>query len=831
MSSMVRTFGVLAVCLVISTAGWAQTIDLAAGAADPIWRGTRAGASAGGWLDQGAVSHGDTRRDLVVGEPGGPGIAGTVYVIFGGPTRTGDLSLSASETVIHGGAPGDLFGTATATGNILNLEGATPKTLVVGAPGALSGRGSVYVFTSGFRSGDSLSTGDAVAQIVGNAGDQIGVSLATADLNNDGYREIVIGAPGTGRIYVVAGGPTLAGVIDLSVTSAAVTITSPGLGLNLAAGDITGDGIYDLLVGHPAANAVHVLKGRNGTMPPAVLDMTFGGVEAGDGVGASIRLADVDADGRSDIVVGAPDADGPSNTRSNAGEVYLIWGGPSVSGRSLLYADVTFFGRDAGERMGALLGGGDINRDTPNDLVLVSAGARGGAGALHLYYGRGRNSIGVPRGDGPRVVDFGNEIPDRSILGDTAGGSVTSTLVFEVTGEGARDVVVGMSENTGGVGAVYFTISPRLTLGSSSVSLSGYQGLVSSSPVPVRNISEIPITWQTTSNRAWLSATLNGSTSASAFGDLVITANGNGLPPGTHTGTVTVTSTSRHLTMSQAIAVTFEVKETQPSPAGAPVGGAAPGAVYNLLWRHSTEGWLAFWHMNGITMTGAASLSINQMADPNWRVAATGDMNGDGFRDIVWQHETDGWLAVWYLQGNQVTFTGYLSVNRMVDPTWKIRGSGDTDGDGKADLLWQNTADGRLAVWYMDGTQVRATIPLSINKMSTPNWFIRAVGDTDGDGRADIIWHKSDTGELAVWYLNGWAVTGTHRLSIGAMTDTNWTIAGAEDVNGDRKADILWQHASGTLATWYLDGRTVTGTLKLNPSSAAGAAWRIAGPR
>ena len=86
------------------------------------------------------------------------------------------------------------------------------------------------------------------------------------------------------------------------------------------------------------------------------------------------------------------------------------------------------------------------------------------------------------------------------------GGTITAVQVFEVTGEGARDVIVGMSGNNSGVGAVYFTISPRLSLGATTVSLTGDQGIATSAPVPVSNISTIPITWRTASDRPWLSA-------------------------------------------------------------------------------------------------------------------------------------------------------------------------------------------------------------------------------------------------------------------------------------------------------------------------------------
>jgi hypothetical protein len=234
--------------------------------------------------------------------------------------------------------------------------------------------------------------------------------------------------------------------------------------------------------------------------------------------------------------------------------------------------------------------------------------------------------------------------------------------------------------------------------------------------------------------------------------------------------------------------------------------------------------------MNGLTLTRSASLSINQMSNTSWKIAGVGDLNGDGHRDIVWQAD-DGSLAAWLLQENQVIMTGYLSINKMTDPTWKIRGVGDTNGDGRADLVWQNTGDGRLGVWFMNGMQVVSPASLSIPRMSTPGWQVRAVGDANGDGRADILWHKSDTGELALWTLNGATVTSTARLSIASMTNTAWQMVGAEDVNGDGKADILWQNNDGSVAAWYLDGKNVLFTAKLNPSNTNSTAWKVVGPR
>jgi len=143
--------------------------------------------------------------------------AGAVYVISGGPSRTGDLVLSSAETVITSSEAGNRFGCSTTAGHILSLEsaGGSPN-LVVGAPGASGNRGAVYLFTGGFPSGGpALTQGDAVYTITGAPGDQLGTSLATGDLDNDGRREIIIGAPGNGRVYIIKRASTLSGTLDL----------------------------------------------------------------------------------------------------------------------------------------------------------------------------------------------------------------------------------------------------------------------------------------------------------------------------------------------------------------------------------------------------------------------------------------------------------------------------------------------------------------------------------------------------------------------------------------------------------------------------------------
>src|SRR5688572_27856451 len=107
----------LALMLALPTVGNAQDISLAAGGADPIWKGTQPNMGAGFWLDQGGVSELDSRRDLIIGAPGTPTTPGTVFILFGGPEVSGEVLLSGAQVIISSSEAGNRFGFSTAAGN------------------------------------------------------------------------------------------------------------------------------------------------------------------------------------------------------------------------------------------------------------------------------------------------------------------------------------------------------------------------------------------------------------------------------------------------------------------------------------------------------------------------------------------------------------------------------------------------------------------------------------------------------------------------------------------------------------------------------------------
>jgi len=248
----------------------------------------------------------------------------------------------------------------------------------------------------------------------------------------------------------------------------------------------------------------------------------------------------------------------------------------------------------------------------------------------------------------------------------------------------------------------------------------------------------------------------------------------------------------------------------------------------DLVWQYRSTGQLASWTMRGNLVVSTQWLNAPAVTDPAWRIAGTGDINGDGYADLVWQNSNDGTISAWLMRGTQVLTASVVNYS-PVNPSWKIRGVADVNGDGKADIIWQHDA-GWLAVWIMDGVNATTTMSLSVPRMTDPNWVIAGAGDVNSDGKADLIWQNQVTGMLGVWFMNGATVVDQRTLS-AFIPDTNWKIHGVGDVSGDGVADLLWQNdATGALGVWYLSGSNVVGQWNLSVQKLSDMGWNMVGP-
>jgi hypothetical protein len=266
----------------------------------------------------------------------------------------------------------------------------------------------------------------------------------------------------------------------------------------------------------------------------------------------------------------------------------------------------------------------------------------------------------------------------------------------------------------------------------------------------------------------------------------------------------------------------------------APVQVAASGmgaGAPRLLWQHARntsevhlpvylekEWTRVVWEMEGTNWTGG--YSVLGLIAPAWRIAAAADFNGDGFADVVWENTTTGERAIWFLTAAGA-WQGAFAMLPVVAPAWRIVAAADFTGDGKADLVWQDGA-GSTVVWPMAGSSWGGSFsPLPL----TPaEWRVAAAADFSGNGQADLVWQNATTGARAIWMMGGVTRLGFVMLPVVAP---EWSIATAGDFNGDGKPDLVWQNVTtGERAIWLMNGLTWEGSFALLPS--VPAEWRIA---
>jgi hypothetical protein len=783
----------------------AQDVNMAMlpGGSESLWRGTQANAMAGASLDQGNLSS-DSRRDLIIGAPGSGSTPGKVYVIFGGTVRQGDLSLASADVIINGTTGSDRFGTSTAAGNIRTTEASnSPRDVAIGAPGVLAGRGAVFLFATGggfptatTRNANNAGGADGyTVRILGRPGDQLGTALATIDVNNDGFRDIVAGAPGNNRIYIIKGGTsvTAGGTIDLTtVTPNLLTIVyasditvADQLGRVFVAGDVTGEGVADLVMSAPqeagGAGRVYLLAGRSdgllGNIDLAVsATAVFTGAGAGDLSGFSLALPDFDADGTKDIAIGAPAAD--PGGRINAGAVYVIWGGTGLTSRNLTASNVTFWGETSGIQVGAFVTSGSVNRDGPDDIVMLAYGARGDQGELQMYYGGSRASR-----NGVRDLALGFA---RRLYASPSPGLIRTAFVFEVTGEGARDVIAGVPTASGGAGVnqglVYFSLSPRMRLSSQSLSVRASRLSPRSTVLQVSNPGVGTVTWTASANVPWVTVSpMNGQSTAGTPGNITLTVPATATP-GRLTGTITVRSTSPDLTMTLTVPFAMVCCQSISDYDG---DGKADLGVY----RPSGGTWHVRYSSQNYSYAGATQYQWGVGGDQPLQA----DFDGDGKGDLaIYRPSTGEWLVRYSSDAfSYATWTSYQ---------WGVSGDvplvTDFDGDTKTDLVVYRPSNGNWYIRYSSSNY-------GFSDWTAHQWGLPGdspvVADFDGDGKTDLVVYRPSSGDWFVRY-------SSDAFSFATWTSYQWGLSGdaplAADFDGDGKTDLaVFRPGDGT---WYI---------------------------
>ena len=435
--------------------------------------------------------NGDGYTDIILGAPlfnagSGPS-QGSVYIFHStGSNGIPTANATNANTKITGEASNNSFGMDVKTGDF-NGDGYADA--VVGAWLYNSGQGRVYIFHSSGPSGIQNTTAAAANTIItGESGNStLGVSIASGDINGDGYSDLLIGSnsylTNTGRAYIFhssgANGITSNSALSANTILTGET-TNNEFGNKVLIGDINGDGYSDVIVSAWKYNNTY--QGRvylfystgNSGVTTANATSAFAnitGEAANNYFGASLLLTDLNADGLLDLVVGAH-----LYGASNQGRIYIFHNtGTTIAtnNTNATVANTILTASSSNFRFGFSLASGDFNGDSIQDLVVGAYEYNSFQGAAYFFYNT-TNGITATSTTAATTFFLGESIGDQVGISISAG---------DYNGDGFSDVLMGANKFNASQGRAYILhsvgvngINPVGNLSSSNSIFTGETG-------------------------------------------------------------------------------------------------------------------------------------------------------------------------------------------------------------------------------------------------------------------------------------------------------------------------------------------------------------------
>ncbi|MEQ8548418.1 MAG: FG-GAP-like repeat-containing protein [Cyclobacteriaceae bacterium] len=750
---------------------------------------------------------GDGKADLAIAN----GSSNTVSVFRNISTAVGSISYAAKQDYTTGSNPysvaiGDLDGDGKLDLAVANRNGST-----------------ISVFRNTSTGSGTISYASKVDYSTGSGPR----SVAIGDLDGDGKADLAVVNWDISTVSIFRNTSTGAGTIDYATKVDYTTGSQPH---SVAIGDLDGDGKTDLAVANRSSGSVSILRNTStgtGTINFATKVDYSSGTQP-----HSVAIGDLNGDGKADLAV--------VNVQSNTVSLFQ---NTSTGSGNISYAAKVDYTSGTNTWSVAI---GDLNGDGKPDLVLGYIGSNTAVSILQ----------NTSTGSGS--ISYATKVDQ------TTGTGPYSTAIGDLDGDGKLDVVVGnVSDNTVSVlrNAIESTTSTETDL--TAFSLSEQTGAAT---IDATNHT-IAIEVANGTDVTALVPTFELSTGASAA--VGGTAQVSGTTANDFTSAVTYTVTAEDGTTTQDWVVTVTEESSTGSvptistfsPTSGPIGtevtitgtNFSTTAANNIVFFGATQATVSAATSTSLTVTvptGASYQPITVLVDglmayaaspfvvtfdgggtidsssfdakqdyttgTQPRTVAIGDLDGDGKVDLAVANYTSNTVSVFR---NTSTAVGTISYAAKQDYTtgtgpWSVA-IGDLDGDGKADLAVANYISNTVSVYRNTSTGV-GTIGYAAKQDYTTGSNPRsvAIGDLDGDGKADLAVANYISNTVSVLRNTSTAVgTISYAAKQDYTTGTGAYSVAIGDLDGDGKADLAVVNVSSTTVSVFRNTSTGVGTI------------------
>ncbi|MBU1099556.1 MAG: FG-GAP repeat protein [Bacteroidetes bacterium] len=708
--------------------------------------------------------------DFIVGAPAYNSKEGRAYIYLGGSILNSGVDLTLSAEGFF-----DEFGTSVSSAGDVNNDGYDD--VIVGAPGYENNKGRAYIY---FGSSQGSLNADPDIILTGEyQWEFLGYSVSGAgDVNNDGYDDVIVGAYGNtlkGTAYIYFGGSSMNSIADVKMTGLS-DYEKFGYSVS-SAGDVNNDGYSDVIVGAPGYSSntgrAYIFLGASGTSMNNAAALTMTGENTGNEFGNSVSSAGfVNNDNYSDFIIGA------AKYESAKGRAYIYMGGASLNN----IADVVITGDNANDNFGSQVSSaGDLNNDGFTDIIIGAESNNFETGFAKIYYG----ATGVTM----------DNISDGTLTGENTYDkfSVSVSSAGDLNNDGFDDIIVGASNYSKGLGKTYiykgastFDINVGLTI-------TGDAGF---------------------GNQFGTSISGAGDINNDGIDDIII-----GAPKyNNYTGRAYIYFGSNSSTPNNNVdlVLTGESEESYFGYSVATAGDVNNDGYDDVIvgaYNYNTGRGRAYIYYGGSSMNSNADVTLTGTGIGDFfgkSVSPAGDVNNDGYDDVI--------VGAYGYSGNTgraYIYYGGSSMNSTVDVTLtgestairfgtSVSSAGDVNNDNFDDVIvgaeGYSNFKGR-AYLFFGGSSMNTIADVTMTGENSSDYFgmtVSGAGDINNDAYHDVMVtssnYNADKGRVYI-YLGAPSNTMNNIADI-ILTGESGTYFGtslsdSDDLNNDGVGDLL----------------------------------------